>query len=198
MSNQLPLLQRELFDEIVKHKLSPNQYYILCCIRDGFDARRVNAPLNTRHLIQDGWLTKEYALTPQSHTLINQLDKMYALANKLSPTRLMGADYKEKIDKYRELFPNIKFPSGKPARSASKNLETAFTWFFKKYRYDWDTVFRATVKYLDKHERENWKYCRTSQYFIRKDDLSTLADTCDAILSNVQEQRSIAPKVNVV
>ena len=43
----------------------------------------------------------------------------------------MNKNYKENILVFKNLFPNKKLPSGRAARSATKNLETCFRWFLK-------------------------------------------------------------------
>ncbi len=61
-------------------------------------------------------------------------------------------------------------------------------WFFENHSYDWELVFNATRLYLDQYERLGYKYMRTSQYFIRKQNAdktydSELANYCDMILN---------------
>jgi len=61
------LKQMEMFDEMSVHKLSPNQYYLLCCIRDSISPLKINMHLELRSLLADGWLTSDNKLTPK-HT----------------------------------------------------------------------------------------------------------------------------------
>jgi hypothetical protein len=90
------------------------------------------------------------------------------------------------------MFPAIKLPTGLYARVAVKNLEPAFVWFFDNFDYTWEIVFKATKLYLNQKEMERWKFCRNSQYFIRKDDgsrntASDLANFCENILNGADE-----------
>jgi len=94
----------------------------------------------------------------------------------------------EMVEAYRMKWPAGKLPSGQYARVNAKNLEVAFKWFFTNYSYDWDTVLKATDRYLDEYESKGFKFMRTSQYFIKKSDSdkstnSDLANYCDHILS---------------
>lgn len=178
------LKQQELFTLITDQGLSINQYYILCCRKDGVYPCKVNYLFERRYLLAEAWLIPDEddcILTQKSMDLIDAIEKLFLKAKPITSSKLMGDDFKENILKYRELFPKMTLPSGKAAWSSPVNLEKAFTWFFKTYKYDWPLVFKATSVYMDKQLRSNWKFCRTSQYFIRKDDTSDLADMCEII-----------------
>lgn len=109
----------------------------------------------------------------------------------------MGKGYKENVNKYKEMFPNIKLPNGKPARSATGNLEKTFRWFFENFDYSWETIFKASGYYVNKYQKVEWKFMRTSQYFIKKDGLSDLADFCEIVLTggDDDEIRRLVTKV---
>lgn len=178
---KLRVLQIDMFDEICKEDLSPNQYYLLCCLHEQVTPKKVNTNLDIRHLKAAGWLTREGLLTHKAIELVSRIEKLYTMSKKLTASKLMGVRYKEKILQYNEIFPNIRLPSGKAARSAIGNVESSFKWFFEHHRYTWDTIFKATRVYLDEQALKNFKYCRTSQYFIRKNNISDLADLCHAL-----------------
>ena len=192
-----PLRQMEMFDEMSAHKLSPNQYYLLCSMRDSVTALRINMHLELRALKAEGWVTVDNQLTPKSIILIDKLESFFKVQKRKTSNQLMGKDYKQKLEQYREMFPNMKLPSGKAARSAVGNLEKNFRWFFDNHNYDWDTIMKATAHYLDSQEKRQWKFCRTSQYFIRKNDLSDLADYCEIVLTggDADEKTHHATKV---
>ena len=103
-----------------------------------------------------------------------------------------GDDYQTKIKTYLELFPKLRLPSGKAARSDKKNVETAMRWFQENYDYSWDTILKATEAYVIDYQMRNYKYMQTSQYFIRKQNSdrtwgSELANWCsDLVNDNVQ------------
>jgi hypothetical protein len=95
----------------------------------------------------------------------------------------------EMVDKYINIFPRIKLPSGKLARADKRNIKVNFDWFFKTYKYDWDVVLKATAHYVDEYERKNYMYMKTSQYFISKMNPdksreSELANYCNMIINN--------------
>ena len=112
----------------------------------------------------------------------------------------MGNNFNEKITEYLEIFPKFKLPSGKYARSNKKNLENNFRWFFKTYSFSWDTVIQATVRYVDEYERVNFKYMKTSQYFIRKQNLDreSFKVNCDKMLVDFNRNNIAENLINFI
>ena len=58
-----------------------------------------------------------------------------------------------------------------------------FKWFFTEYEYPWPIILRATKKYVTEFSDVGYKYMRTSQFFIKKQDkngvnTSDLASYC--------------------
>ena len=204
MKKNALLKQMEFFDEMSKNDLTPNQYYLLCCIRDGVSSLLINTHLEVRNLNNKDWLMQDdksaigYKLAPKAHTLIDQLESLFKIKKKATTKQLLKSGYKENIQAYREMFPNQKLPSGKAARSAAGNLEKAFRWFFENFDYEWEVILKATAVYINEHQKNNYLYMRTSQYFIRKDNLSDLADICDNILSGGYQEEKKLYSVKVV
>jgi hypothetical protein len=125
----------------------------------------LNLSLEYRNLLCDGWVNDKNELTPKPLDFLNS--EFEVVEDK--PLKQASVKALDNIDKYISLFPKGRLPSGKQARSAKGNLETAFKWFFKEYPdYDWELVLKATAYYVDEFERKNYLYMRTSQYFIRK------------------------------
>jgi hypothetical protein len=105
----------------------------------------------------------------------------------------MGQDFVNKINTYREVFPNIKLPSGKPARNNVKMLSESFRWLFETYDYTWEQIIKATKMYVNEYRDAQYMYMQTSQYFICKQDKhkvksSTLADYCDMIKDGIETE----------
>lgn len=176
----------EMFDEMSKNNLSPDRYYLICCIRDSVTPIGINLHLEMRRAISDGWLVMsedntKANLTPKAHSLVDGIEKLFSIQKKKTNTQLLGRGFKDKIIAYNEIFPNEKNASGKAARSSPKNLEATFRWFFENYNYSWETIFIATKYYVaEQAEIQDSKFRKSSQYFIRKDNLSALADYCYA------------------
>jgi len=179
---------KDIFNELIKNQLTPNQLYILFCTKHKTVPNKfVNNSLENQRLINNNWLTEETLLTTKANVLLDSLEGYFRKSKSETNVDLMGNKYIDNIKIYVNLFPEGKLPSGKYARTNPKNLESAFRWFFKTYDYNWDTVVEATKLYLDEYERNNWKYMRTSQYFVRKQNPdksfeSDLANYCDVYL----------------
>lgn len=185
----------EFFMQISQKGLTPNQLYLLSCIREGIASQHINLHAELRVLIQNKWITDKtdgkgymYILSQEASKLLEEIDKQFSTTKKKVNSAIMGEDYQKHIDTYLNLFPKLRLPSGKPARSDRKNVQTALEWFMKTYEYSWDTVLKATAAYVDEYERKNYMYMQTSQYFIRKQQSdktwgSELANMCAVIES---------------
>jgi hypothetical protein len=137
-------------------------------------------------LVADNWLTESLKLTEKSIIFIEEIESFFKKTKKKTSTDLMGKDFVDNIKVFVELFPNRKLPSGKYARTTVKNLESSFKWFFENYNYSWDTILKATDKYVDEFSVRSYNYMRTSQYFIRKQNIdksfeSELANYCEIV-----------------
>jgi hypothetical protein len=169
---------KKFYNKLVEAKVSPNQLYILYCIRHNMQAMFVNIFVELRSLRVLGYLDKGNTLTDKALELLKESEEF--MIPSLENKNPIDTDY---LEEYYQMWPRIKLPTGKYARSDKKNLQAAFKWFFKKYGYSWNVVIQATAMYLDEYEAKGWSYMRTSQYFIRKDETSELADYCGMIES---------------
>ena len=125
---------------------------------------------------------------------MEEINGYFKRAKKKTSQDLMGKDFFANIKAYVEIFPNIKLPSGKYARVNPKNLEAPFKWFFENYNYDWKTILKATERYVDEYNIRRYDYMRTSQYFIRKQDVdksfeSDLATYCEIIRTKPDDEQ---------
>ena len=186
----------ELFNIIISKALSPNQCYVLSCIHRQITPACVNLHQELRTLITGEWLAETdikgkptMVLQQKAFDLLSELENLTKSTKKTVNPIISADDYSENVKKYNEIFPKLRIPTSKmPARGAQKNLEKVFKWFFTNYEYSWDVVFKATTLYVDECERNNYNYMRTSQYFIKKQELdktvlSKLADYCCIIES---------------
>lgn len=177
----------EIYLRLLKMGLSPNAFYVLHCINKSMiPANFVNAKIETKRLVADNWLTESLKLTQKSLIFMEEIDGFFKKTKKKTSTDLMGKDFVDNIKVFVELFPNRKLPSGKYARTTVKNLESSFKWFFENYSYSWDTILKATDKYVDEFSVRSYNYMRTSQYFIRKQNIdksfeSELANYCEIV-----------------
>ena len=194
----------EIFNLLIKKNLSPNQLYILYCIKYKIKTNDfVNDALEIKRLESGDWLGADIALTGKSVMLLQELDSFFKTSKKKTSTVIMGDNFIENIDEYLDIFPKFKLPSGKYARSDKKNLENNFRWFFDNHAYSWETVLNATKLYVDEYEATGYKYMRTSQYFVRKQNTdkswdSDLATYCDMIINGEDEYEETYFKDKIV
>ena len=184
----------DIFLKFVREKITPNSYYVLHCLKIGMvPASIVNKELETRRLINDGWIKEDLTLTDKSIIFTTEIDGFFKKSKKKTSKNLLGDNFEDSIKKYTEIFPAVKLSSGKYARSNPKNLENAFRWFFESYSYDWEIVLLATKKYVLEYRESGYQYMRTSQYFIRKQNTdktydSDLADYCEMIINKPDDE----------
>jgi hypothetical protein len=128
------------------------------------------------------------ALTSKGDLMV----KSVIIRSSKTSSKLLGDSYQENIKMYNDIFPKLKLPTGKPARTNPKNLESAFEWFFKTYDYSWEVIMDATKMYVSDFEKKDYNYMRTSMYFIRKQDsnkvwTSDLATYCELIVNGEED-----------
>jgi len=185
----------ELFQIMLKNNLTPNQVLLLFGIKQGVSLPQITnddklALERAGYLILDNG---KYTMSAEAKSLIVHLDNYFTKAKKKTDAQLMGQDFVDKINIYREVFPNIKLPSGKPARVNVKMLSESFRWLFETYDYTWEQIIKATKMYVNEYRDAQYMYMQTSQYFICKQDKhkvksSTLADYCDMIKDGVETE----------
>jgi hypothetical protein len=185
----------DIFIRLVQEGLTPNTYYVLHCIREKIVPHKfVNKELECKRLQLDNWLTENLQLTGKSLIFMEEINGYFKKTKKKTSQDLMGQDFVRNIEKYVEIFPNKKLSSGKYARVNAKNLEAPFRWFFDTYNYDWETILKATERYVDEFSVRRYEFMRTAQYFIRKQNIdktfeSDLATYCEIIRNGDDEEQ---------
>jgi hypothetical protein len=170
-----------LFRKLNDYGITPNQFYVLHCLSLGMEPLNMNLHIEIRPLKKFGMIDKTTLAVTQFG--IDVLKDLYSDGTKTKVQPKKTDVQLDMVIRYIELWPKIKLPSGKPARSDKKNIETNFKWFFTNYSYSWDVVLKATQMYIEEYESKSYKFMRTSQYFIKKSDAdksiqSELADYC--------------------
>jgi len=184
----------EVFNRLIQEGITPNNFYILTCLKNKIVPNKfVSKELAYSVLKADDWLTEDLQLTSKSIIFMEEISGFFKKVKKKVSTELMGADYVNNIKTYVELFPDRKLSSGRYARVNPKNLDGAFKWFFETYDYSWKTILLATEKYVSEYEMKRFEYMRTSQYFLRKQNLdksfeSELANYCELVLSGAGDE----------
>tara|TARA_Y100000593_G_scaffold94140_1_gene191811 strand:- start:1463 stop:1981 length:519 start_codon:yes stop_codon:yes gene_type:complete len=167
----------------------------------------INPHLEIKGLVNEGLVDYKpgdsVTIKKKGRDIIIKYDSYFKKAKKKTSVQLMGKEYLEKVEEYRELFPAKKLPSGKPARVNVKTLINNFRWFFDQYDCSWDEVIAATKRYVNEYAQKDYLYMQTSQYFICKANQnkvkqSQLMDYIDMIRDGIQEDKDDHFSENVV
>ena len=194
MSVKTNLEMKEILDQITNSSLSPNQYYLLHCIKDGTAPICINTHLELRALELGQWIIPQQdaapLLTAKAEVILKEVDSHFGKSKKKISAKVVEPDFLDNCKKYNELIPNIKTPYGKYARASVANIEIAFKWFFSIHDYSWETILKATKAYVQECEKTSpsYKFLQTSQYFIRRQESDKswrceLANWCTAVES---------------
>ena len=190
----------ELLQKILEYKISPDACLFLFSVKEQVQTPFIDSGKCIEQLVDAEFISyelvgnnKEITITKKGTDFINLLDNYFIKAKKKTNIQLMGKDFLQSIDVYREIFPKGKLPSGLPARNNTKALGESFRWFFETFDYTWDEIYKATKMYVNEYRANNYLYMQTSQYFIAKQDKhkvkkSTLADYCDMVRDGVQTE----------
>tara|TARA_R110000824_G_scaffold66344_2_gene172217 strand:- start:673 stop:1266 length:594 start_codon:yes stop_codon:yes gene_type:complete len=186
----------ELFQKILKDKITPNQLLLLYGIKNSISFAIENKQEDATKLIELKYVAykkPKFTITLKGKSIVTKYNNIYKVSKKRTSIQLMGKKFNLKLNEYREIFPANKLPSGKPARVNVKTLENSFRWFFENYDFTWDEVISATSMYVNEYRDKDYMYMKTSQYFIAKEDRnkiksSDLADYCDMIRDGVEPE----------
>jgi len=187
----------DIFIKMLEHGISPNNCLMLYSLDQKINTPYVETEKAISQLFESGFiLIKQQSgknvisITDKGKALMEDLDSHFKVSKKKTNAQLMGENFSDNIETYRNTFPSIKLPSGKPARNNTKALGEAFKWFFETYDYTWEEIHKAASMYVAEYKENNYMYMMTSQYFISKQDKnkvkkSELADYCDMIREGV-------------
>tara|TARA_R100001440_G_scaffold47097_2_gene66854 strand:- start:3949 stop:4554 length:606 start_codon:yes stop_codon:yes gene_type:complete len=190
----------ELLQKVLKDNITPNQLLLLYSIHERISVPQIKPLLEVGYLVKAGYVVQHkkdnkttYSITKDGKAIIRKYDNYFVKAKKKTNIQLMGKNFVDKLNLYREVFPAGKLPSGKPARQNIRSLETAFRWFFETYDFDWNDIIKATKMYVNEFRDKEYLYMKNSQYFISKQDKnkvkhSELADYCDMIKDGVVDR----------
>lgn len=182
----------QLWSVMIKYNLSPNEIYFLDCCRTKIKPTGIiNEDIELLMVQSKGLIDDKGNLSALALKILDEFET-YLVKRKNKVTKeVLGEDFIEKVNEYREAWPKKRLPSGELARQSVQELKDKFVWFFKTYpEYDWDLVLDATDYYNIIYEKKNHMYMVTSSYFIKKtnpqtkETTSKLADYCQQILDN--------------
>ena len=173
--------------------MSPNLLYFLDCCRNKIKPTNIiNADAERIIAHSKGLLDDNGVLTTKALVVLEDFETLLVKTKKKVTTEVLGDNFLEQIDIYRQLFPAGILPTGVVGRSTVQEVKDKFVWFFKKYpEFTWDTVLEAAnyYKFL-KDNPEKRKYMMNASAFIQKTDTitktvkSTLAEYCQMIIDD--------------
>lgn len=174
---------------MIKHNLSPNQLFFLDCCRNKIKPPAIiNVEAERTTALSKGYLDEQGVLTNKAMIVLEEFDTFLVKTKKKVTTDILGENFLDCIQDYRDIFPKGFLPHGEIARQSIEELKNKFLWFFKTYpSYDWSLVLEATNYYRYIKEKDNFSYMMTSSNFIQKTDnktktvKSTLADYCQLL-----------------
>ena len=104
----------ELFQIMLKDKITPNQCLLLFAVRNKISTPQINAHLELKALKSNGYLITDghkLIITDEGQKMIIKYNNYFVKSKKRTNSQIMGKDFLDNIKKYREMF---------PARKASK------------------------------------------------------------------------------
>jgi len=96
----------DIFLKFVKEGITPNSYYVLHCIKNKIVPYSfISKELETKRLINDGWLKDDLTLTDKSIIFTTEIDGYFKRSKKKTSKNLLGDNFEDSIKKYTEIFP---------------------------------------------------------------------------------------------
>jgi len=184
-------MSHQLWSTLIKWKISPNQIYFLdCCQSKIKPTDIINSDAEANIAKGKGLIDENRNLTNAGAIILNEFEMFLLKTKKKVSSEVLGPDFLNKVNEYREIFPSKRLPSGQLARQSSQELKDKFIWFFKTYpEYNWDLILDAADYYNVIFKRKDYMYMANSTNFIKKTERtkeisSKLADYCQEILDN--------------
>lgn len=184
----------QLWSTLIKYNISPNQIYYLDCIRTRIKPTVIiESTVESAECQRKGYLNADGKITDRGLQVLEEFDTYLVKRKAKVAADVLGPDYLQNVEFYRNQFPAQRLPSGLYARQSVEELKKKFIWFFQNYpQFTWQQVFDAADYYtfLKRQQDTPYMYMMTSSYFISKTDpytkevKSALADTCQEMLEN--------------
>jgi hypothetical protein len=162
-------------ESLAEKDLSPNEYCILACIKNGKNPKDVFCCItdsvyinlaDTAYLREDpvDESTYPYKLTGEGLKLFED-----------------PSDFNAFVEEYRNLFPKgLKSGNGTPIRGDRQGVIKKMEWFLRTYpEYSKSTILAATKLFIQQMERRAYVYMTQADYFIQKENGSKLAAMCE-------------------
>jgi hypothetical protein len=136
-------------------------------------------------------------LSSEGLRIIESVDKLFISQKRIDP-RASEPDFTKKLTTFNSIFPTGKLPSNSIARTTIPMLKKKFERFFKLYQYDWNTILKATMLYVNEYEAKNYEKMRTSGHFVIKvvsgETYCDLAEYCEKIIEGTEVNQNVNVK----
>ena len=208
------VINSEILQKIKKEKISINQLFILTAcyqeasylldIYDGFSMDQEVLIFDYQDLVLHGFLQETgeelvaelYKLTPAGKELIEEIYELVGPVEDESEEINLRAF----CNTYLELWPKVKLPSNKYARSSvleiEKKMKTWLRTYKSVFKKDYNTkltnqdILDVTKAYIDRYSKDGYRFMVTSSYFIQKNEKSSLADELFAKVQGIDKTPS--------
>lgn len=131
--------------------------------------------------------------------ILAEAEKLFKVTRSTKASIYSDPEFMGQLKIFREIFPSIKLPSGKAARTNIEDLKLKMATFFIKYPYyDWDTVLDAATYYVETYKKTDYKFMKTAGYYVMKDNESDLANDCQLLLDGGMEPLVVASQARTL
>ena len=102
----------EIFNKLIKEKLTPNSLYVLHCIKEKISiSKLVSDSLEINKLKADEWLAEDLSLTRKSVIFIEEINSYFRKSKKKTSSDLMGDNFDTYIKLYKYFIQKVKIIS---------------------------------------------------------------------------------------
>lgn len=97
------------------------------------------------------------------------------------------------VEEFRNKWPEGRNGGGVSFRGNKIDIKNKLLKFMNKYKFNKETILLAADSYLSNFRMKGFEYCQAAEYFILKNQTSTLAGYCEMVLKNVATGSSANP-----
>lgn len=157
-----------LIEKIERSNLSPNQYFLLFCLKNGI--KPITESAEDIRILE----TKGY-LGPNKH-ILPKYGEVFA-----DPEMEEKALTNNAV-RFSRIFPPMILPSGAHSRGHLNVIKPKLKAFIDVYNFDWETIFQAAENYVTRFKQKNYNYMRNCPNFVfNKDGESLLSLECEVV-----------------
>jgi hypothetical protein len=177
--------------ELIKLRINAEEYYILNLmyedeyLAEEYLQRLCLCPeLTLKNLRFNGYIKKDidavlkHSLTKNALKIV---ENHTVETNNKKPAKIDSSDW---IDEYRKLFLPARGTNSRSILGDRKACIDKMNKFLKTYPYNKNTVLAATKNYINSKHKDRYAYTQCADYFIFKDNISTLAAECESLGTN--------------